>query len=124
MSTLALSHLRSKLFPKSSPNPNECTHERNRSTCRLIHESQRLKKTNKRLILNNVRRDVFPHQDLVFPHQNFSIPPNEVSALSTKSKRLDDWTKKWLLAPINLKAWSKIVPNNCSEALFFFFVFS
>ena len=33
--------LRSKLFPRSSPNPNECTHERSKSTRTLIHKSQR-----------------------------------------------------------------------------------
>ena len=30
-----------KLFPRSSPNPNEYTHERSRSKCTLIHELQR-----------------------------------------------------------------------------------
>ena len=34
----------SKLFPKSSPNPNECTHESGKSACTLIHGSQRFRK--------------------------------------------------------------------------------
>ena len=42
MSTRAFSlSLRSKLFPRSSPNPNECTHEKSKSVHTLIHESQR-----------------------------------------------------------------------------------
>ena len=35
--------LRSKLFPRSSPNSNECMHERSKSTRALIHESQRFR---------------------------------------------------------------------------------
>ena len=35
--------LQSKLFPRSSSNPNECTHTRSKSTCTLIHESQRFR---------------------------------------------------------------------------------
>ena len=34
----------SKLFPKSSPNPNECTHESGKSACTLIHGLQRFRK--------------------------------------------------------------------------------
>ena len=41
MSAHAFSPLRSKLFPRSSPNPNECTHERSKSARTLIHELQR-----------------------------------------------------------------------------------
>ena len=32
------------LFPKSSPKPNECTHERSESASTLIHESQKFQK--------------------------------------------------------------------------------
>ena len=34
----------SKLFAKSSPNPNECTHESGKSACTLIHGLQRFRK--------------------------------------------------------------------------------
>ena len=41
MSACAFSpSLRSKLFPRSSPNPNECTHEKSKSTCTHIYGSQ------------------------------------------------------------------------------------
>ena len=33
--------LRSKLFPRSSPNPSECTHEKSKSACTHIYESKR-----------------------------------------------------------------------------------
>ena len=35
--------LRSQLFLRSSPNPNECTHERSKSARMHIHESQRFR---------------------------------------------------------------------------------
>ena len=38
-----VSSLRSKLFPRSSPNPNECTLERSKSARTLIHASQRFR---------------------------------------------------------------------------------
>ena len=43
MSVRAFSPLRFKLFPRSSPNPNECTHERSKSMQTLIHELQRFR---------------------------------------------------------------------------------
>ena len=41
MSARAFSSLRSKLFPRSSPNSNECMHGRSKSARTLIHELQR-----------------------------------------------------------------------------------
>ena len=35
--------LRSKLFPRSSPHPNECMHERSKSAPMHIHKSQRFR---------------------------------------------------------------------------------
>ena len=35
--------LLSKLFPRSSPNPNACTYEKSKSARTLIHESQRFR---------------------------------------------------------------------------------
>ena len=48
-----LSFSRSKLFPKSSPNPNESTHERSESTRMLIHESQRFRNKADGLVILN-----------------------------------------------------------------------
>ena len=39
----SFSSLLSKLFPRSSPNPNACTHEKSKSARTLIHESQRFR---------------------------------------------------------------------------------
>ena len=40
---LSFSLIYSKLFPRSTPNPNECTHARSKSMRTLIHESQRFR---------------------------------------------------------------------------------
>ena len=40
---LSFSPIYSKLFPRSTPNPNECTHARSKSMRMLIHESKRFR---------------------------------------------------------------------------------
>ena len=55
MSARAFSPFQSELFPKTSPNPNECTHERSKSAHTLIHESQRFQNKADVLAINYTR---------------------------------------------------------------------
>ena len=64
------------------------------------------------------------------PPSRFSVlpsrlqhPPAEISALSIKSKYLDDYMKKWLSAPINPTFRPNIVQNCGKDLCFLFLVF-
>ena len=69
MSARALSPLRSKLFPKSSPNPNKCKHERSESARTLIHESQRFRNKADGLYLRTPDRGIFFSDFMTFSKQ-------------------------------------------------------
>ena len=67
--------LLSKLFPRPSPNPNACMHEKSNSACTLTHESQRFRNKTDGLYLTTPNL-LFVYFLSVFLHHILAIKNN------------------------------------------------